>query len=347
MTIFSLPREIRDQIYKLLLVSSQPVSFQPSKGFVCVEDEQQKCLALMNHASNPFDIEGAALLGLVSSGPSAAKEAREIFYRHNTFEVTGERLERFLEFVPFQQGPDLPSACTSWVGNLVIEDADGSQPYLDRLLSCPKLRNVEIKIYGLPTGFSKVSVNIMKVTNACIKLNAKLGMGFKLTVNMVTSDSDSDEAEDIWDCRLLSSTDLSWLFRPDLVLACRCDERDHSNVTLKKLIPLQLATMSIFIEDYRKRDQTQDQTVKRIILTALTEEAEANAEAKGSRRRPYVISWTLNETYVYSSAWGCNESAGLWLEKWLHYHALRDENGRLAPFLPDYPLVMPRHHQWA
>lgn len=104
MTIFSLPREIRDQIYKLRLVSSQPVSFDSSKSFICVIDEQQKCLGLMNYASNPFDVEGPALLGLLPSGLSVAKESREIFYRHNTFKVTGERVQRFLEVVPFHRG---------------------------------------------------------------------------------------------------------------------------------------------------------------------------------------------------------------------------------------------------
>lgn len=106
---FSLPREVRDQIYESLVVSDQPIWFDPSQGFLFVEDHMQNSFGLTtNSSSSPSLVE----LSLTDPSPSTCditNEIREAFYRHNTFSTLGRHLPQFFAFAPFQQFYDQPS----------------------------------------------------------------------------------------------------------------------------------------------------------------------------------------------------------------------------------------------
>lgn len=140
----SLARETRDEIYTHLLSVPEPICFDCINGFMPEEEIAQWGLTMMH----PQCIN-----------PSIAAEAREIFYRCNTFKLKCAEILQFLDFTPFQptqwQFFDAKS-CIARVIVLVERHLAGENvisPHypvhlLQRLFACPSLREIKIEMRG-------------------------------------------------------------------------------------------------------------------------------------------------------------------------------------------------------
>ncbi len=141
---------------------------------------------------------------------------------------------------------------------------------------------------------------------------------------------------------------MSWIFYPDKVLANRVDGSKAVELSLKQLIPLQLATMSAFKDNYSDMDALQIRIIERILLTVIARELGAKAKEEDHQRRPHAASqgqsdWT--DTFC-SRAWQVANRAGRNLEAWLQRHAMVDGQDQLKPLLPNYPAIVAETHSW-
>ena len=177
----SLPRELRDQVYSQVLVSTLPIQFSNVLGpMVC----------------DPDFIAPMAMLFAWASSQRIADEACEIFYQRNTFLVYCEDLPTFLEgkvhkMLSIDVGPIIHNQeptfnrmfdIGEWVANIdvVIEqNTTNHSRYLayelQYLLRCPRLRNVTIK-----TGRNTVMSWEKEWTGVLKELQLKLGQGLKV-----------------------------------------------------------------------------------------------------------------------------------------------------------------------
>ena len=152
MTNFSsLPRELRDQIYGLVLVSPVPIPFSNILGPSVFDPDLQGPMAMLfSWASNQ----------------QIADEACEIFYRYNTFLVYCEDLPILLGAMTHRmlsldvrrimsgQEPACvrPFQTKKWVTNMIVVIEQGNTAYsrylayeLEHLFECPRLRSLTIK----------------------------------------------------------------------------------------------------------------------------------------------------------------------------------------------------------
>ena len=177
----SLPRELRDQVYTQVLVSTLPIQFSNVLGpVVCNPDLRAPMAMLFSWASSP----------------QIADEACEIFYQCNTFLVYCEDLPTFLggkihrmlsidigRLIHNQEPTVIRCFDTSdWVANIdviVEEDTTKYSRYLayelQYLLRCPRLRNLTIK-----TGRNTVMSWEKEWTGVLKELQLKVGQGLKV-----------------------------------------------------------------------------------------------------------------------------------------------------------------------
>jgi len=325
MNLLSLPREIRNQIYELLLFSSQPVSFDPFRGFQFAKDDTPKGLELMDSSYTPYCV---------------VKEARETFYRANIFEVKCRDLGQFLDFTTFQLGRNPASASSqNCVRHLVLTERCGTFDDFHRLRNCPKLCKVELSVFELTGLLGTFSLSIIEITKVCVELAARLHVSVEVSISFLDYHSYTSHRVKV---------DMSWIFYPDKVLANRVDGSEAVELSLKQLIPLQLATMSAFKDQYSDMDASQVKIIQRILLTVVARELEAKAKEEDHQRRPHTASqgqsdWT--DTFC-SRAWQVASRAGRNLEAWLQKHAMVDGQDQLKPLLPNYPAIVAETHSW-
>ncbi|MCJ1455445.1 hypothetical protein MMC28_005800 [Mycoblastus sanguinarius] len=153
-SFLSLPRELRDQNYDLLLVSQyEPIYYDKINGFMPAEKLVQS---------------GIALMDLGYSNALIAVEAREIFYKKNTFTVKCIDIPSLLDYTPFVQTDTSvfdPMAKISRLDVLVdcaetvlvdtdevevsdFSDRERQNPTagLQKLKECPNLQRVDVGI---------------------------------------------------------------------------------------------------------------------------------------------------------------------------------------------------------
>lgn len=138
-------------------------------------------------------------------------------------------------------------------------------------------------------------------------------------------------------CHLLSSADLSWMFRPNTVLESGADGLDYIDLSLQQHIPLQLANMSAFSNNHANTDETQDKVVHRIFFTAMVKERVSKTREKEAGERPHAVSagrmdWM--DLLLYSGCKGAN-LAHFELDTCLRNYDVKHRHGQLAPFPPD------------
>ena len=177
----SLPRELRDDIYRQVLVSPLPIQFSNTLGpMLC----------------DPDLLGPVAILFAWALNPQIADEACEIFYQCNGFLVHCEDLPTFLGanvhkmlsvdvsgFVRNQEPTCVrPFETKEWVTDLsVIVEQDNTKysrylAYeLGYLLECPRLRKLTIK-----TGRNTVMSWGQEWTGILKDLQLKIGEGFKV-----------------------------------------------------------------------------------------------------------------------------------------------------------------------
>ena len=177
----SLPRELRDDIYRQVLVSPLPIQFDNIFGpMLC----------------DPDLLSPAAMLFAWASNRQIADEACEIFYQCNTFLVhcedlptfLGANLHKMLSINVSEPVHNLQPTCVrsfdtkEWVTDLsvVIERDNGQDSrYLSDelryLLECPRLRELTIK-----TGQSTMMSWENQWTGVLKDLQLKIGEGLKV-----------------------------------------------------------------------------------------------------------------------------------------------------------------------
>lgn len=171
----SLPREIRDVIYKELVVSLQPVHYTRRTGpIVCDIDAN-----IIHHGLGVAQI---------------TMEALEVFFRQNSFSVFDDDLSSFLNSsVTSWVSPDLANAwwrcgvipeqhvgsCITEIGIFqqagMLTDYEALEAGLCRLSACPRLRMVVIET---GPGFWRMLGDKAKM--AFEELQTRLGEGLKI-----------------------------------------------------------------------------------------------------------------------------------------------------------------------
>lgn len=140
--LFSLPREIRDEIYTYALVAPEPICFDKESGFMPAQELIQWGIVLMHPGCNL---------------PQVLAEARSIFYRHNTFKLKCDAIASFLDFIPFRTSVEHAFNSRGLVTNAIImvESVDNDladdvaktdYELLKELFRCPNLQKVEVQI---------------------------------------------------------------------------------------------------------------------------------------------------------------------------------------------------------
>lgn len=168
MNLLSLPREVRDQIYELVLFSSQPASFDPFKGFQSAKDDTPKGQELMDPSYTPYCV---------------VKEARETFYRANIFKVQCRDLGQFLDFTPFQVGRNPASASPqNCVRHLILTERCGTFDDFHRLRDCPKLCKVELSVFELTGLLGTFSLSNTEIAKVCVELAARLDVSIEVSI---------------------------------------------------------------------------------------------------------------------------------------------------------------------
>ena len=178
----SLPRELRDQIYRQVLVNPFPIEFSNVLGPMIYDPDLLGPMAML------FDW---------ASDHQIAHEACEIFYQCNTFLLHCEDLPTFLgakihktlsvdvgQFVHKQEPSCLRSFDTKeWVTdmNVIIEPDDiehhrNLSQELQYLFECPRLRKLTFKI-----GLTIAIFWEKDWTDVLSKFQSKLGEGFSVS----------------------------------------------------------------------------------------------------------------------------------------------------------------------
>ena len=180
----SLPREIRDEIYKLSVVDAEPLYFIDSAIYPIFSDR-----AVSIYGKIYGTLDGKSL------GPQWREEAREIFYAQNTFVVSSTLLPQFLSsgYEYYLDGAFRASSCVRKLRVHVAWGAERGHVYSDcgmiamrhsdealrTLLECPSLQYLDLWFWGrLPKDweFERTS-SIVRIKR---QLREKLGDGLKI-----------------------------------------------------------------------------------------------------------------------------------------------------------------------
>ncbi|KAL8707949.1 MAG: hypothetical protein Q9220_007092 [cf. Caloplaca sp. 1 TL-2023] len=173
-SIASLPYEIRYQILSYLLTDSSPIRFNQAHGFHIHKNKELPSY----HAQVAAVIPGA----------------RQIFYHHNTFQVHDNEIEAFLSDLychnlisSINPRRILPRDHIQDV-IILMHPHTYHRDYnpalaLRGLLSCAKLRSVELRIAALYESLHMFDKTFSEIAEVCVELTDKLGPeGFKASV---------------------------------------------------------------------------------------------------------------------------------------------------------------------
>ncbi len=173
----SLPRELRDQIYDLLLVSHDlPIYFDSVNGFMPIAES----------------LQSGILLTLCNALPLMVVELLETYYRHNHFIVKCADIPSLMASVPY---PPATSSLvnpktqftrlTILVGSAILNPYSKDDPNigLRQLLGWEQLRTAIVEIRGSYKAAEELCDSIIHVAMTCDKLKKKLGPGLRVRVN--------------------------------------------------------------------------------------------------------------------------------------------------------------------
>ena len=192
-SLTNLPREIRNQIYGYLVVSSEPIK-------VCYDHNSFRSYLRSGRQNKDISIE---FLCHAIEGSELAQEAYEEFFRNNIFDCGScDNLRRFLTTttIRFNFQKNLVPNTTNhgylrfekkpWIRKVKVSiffDDFERKPskHLAYLLRCPRLQQVEITIFGLTRRHKKtnsVDRNIETIARVCKSIRGKVGGGLIVKV---------------------------------------------------------------------------------------------------------------------------------------------------------------------
>ncbi len=177
----SLPRELRDEIYDLALISDEVI-------------EKPVSLRRCEQGTRGFDLHPSyALLSVKASSLQIALEARETFFRHNTFVVYASALSDFLSGNTGHINGPGRFDISPWISKLQIElrGLTYDQVRVEKparmisqfqlLQKCPSLRSVNIYMSGAVEMSKPQFVHTLQsVCFSCEDLHSRLGHGLEL-----------------------------------------------------------------------------------------------------------------------------------------------------------------------
>ena len=145
-SFLSLPQEIRNEIYKLVLISNdESIYFDSTNGFMPAEKLVQ---------------EGIILMISRSSHRFIAREARQTFYQQSSFTLKSSDIPLLLDSEPFKHLEEGGFDPKEWIRRpAVYLDSEKFNPqchpqndpksHLRSILGCTDLREVKVVIRGL------------------------------------------------------------------------------------------------------------------------------------------------------------------------------------------------------
>lgn len=299
----SLPREIRDKIYGYSVICEAPISLYTAQNF------KSSALAKMDGLK-------VALVHPFSGG--IALEARDTFRRINRFTVHYPALHPSRPYAKCERIPRALFGPDAWIRHAVIilPSQDQKTPienrisFLRALASVPHLQTLGVQIYRSLGDLHNTATKFLEIAKVCIELKTHFGKGFEFRrMGVQYNKSDDDPVEEM----LL--TDLSWVFSPMLALqdGARCEKM--TNLSLKDLIPEQLAGMSVLRKAYRRRDKAQDDMAMLILMVAYALKLEGLKEG--------------------TQSWYVLHLKGK-LRVWFKKHRLEAESAQMTKFLDKY-----------
>lgn len=196
-TIASLPREIRDKIYGLVLPHSQTLDFRSIQPMLLI---------------SPIPQTGnCRILATYASGYGFAREACMMFFQNNTIRVSEEHLPKILSEGPFTElascymyfshpcaVPMIQFDLKAWIGRITVilnneQGMDGLDQRVGLLLDCPALWEVGVFIWKYPRPLQRV---IGSISNAFKPLEES---GCRLQIRVVCYQSMSfPPSQDLW-----------------------------------------------------------------------------------------------------------------------------------------------------
>ncbi|KAI4183019.1 MAG: hypothetical protein L6R41_005650 [Letrouitia leprolyta] len=157
-----LPREIQNEILFYLLLDSNTIN--------------PKYIPELSH-SNGNPVYQAAFIDVTTS-------SREIFYKHNVFDIDVRDIKAFLDYKadsPFPN-PGKPSTPRQYIRHLAlsfqpfISDVDyNAGPEIQEFLDCPTLKSLHIRIQGFFEAQSEFDQYYWMIRPAFLELGRRLG----------------------------------------------------------------------------------------------------------------------------------------------------------------------------
>ena len=173
-TFLSLPRELRDKVYRECLTSHSLMVYTQNNHF-CSQD-------------NTAVMQAIQLLNPSFSTVQIAREACEIFYQHNKFQLqsstVGFLLKNRFKICPEGEMLFRPAL---WLKNITFELEDRHNAVriandfgpdrlgLNLLLTCPRLKHVAIQLTKL-----RSITMIVEIAKACYELQKNVGKGLRV-----------------------------------------------------------------------------------------------------------------------------------------------------------------------
>lgn len=176
-SFLSLPRELRDQIYCLLLVShDHPIYFDSVNGFMPIARS----------------LQSGILLTLCKALPLMAVEPLDTFYKHNHFIVKCADIPSLMTFIPYPL-TTFPLAhprtrimrLTILVSSVILDPRSTDDPNdgLRQLLGWKQLHTAIIEIRGSYKAAEELCDTVIDIAMTCDELKKKLGPGLRVRVN--------------------------------------------------------------------------------------------------------------------------------------------------------------------
>ncbi len=176
-SFLSLPRELRDQIYRLLLVShDQPIYFDSINGFMPIAKS----------------LQSGILLRLCEALPCMVVELLETFYKYNHFIVKCTDIPNLMTSIPSPLTTN-PLAhpktrimrLTVLVGSVILDLSSTDDPNngLRQLLGWGQLHTAIIEIRGSYKAAEELCDKVIDIAMTCDELKKKLGPGLRVRVN--------------------------------------------------------------------------------------------------------------------------------------------------------------------
>lgn len=168
-SFFSLPRELRDQIYGYLLVDhDRPIFFDAVNSFMPMAEY----------------LQDGILATLCKAIPSMAVEVLAIFYKHNHFIIKCVDIPWLTNFAPYQITIAPLPYPRSYVMHLtvLVDCVELSHSSLELLLIWDRLRTAIIEIRGSYKAVKELCGKVIDIATTCDLLKKKLGPGLMVVV---------------------------------------------------------------------------------------------------------------------------------------------------------------------